>query len=392
MNKAILKTGFQEFIKNNWNTDIVSVLLKKPFFDDVTQKELSEQLEAKKKCKDKLPTWFATPQIYYPKKLHIEQTSSEQTAKYKASIIKGKSLLDITGGLGVDSYFFSKEFDRIIHCEINQNLSEIAAYNFDILNVKNIKCIVENGLDFLSTSEKKFDWVFIDPSRRNDAKGKVFLLQDCLPNVPANLKTIFEKTENVMIKTAPLLDISQGISDLKSVKEVHVVAFKNEVKELLWILKKDFEDTIQIKTTNLQINSEEAFDFTLSGEKKLISEIGLPEKYLYEPNAAILKSGGFKSIGEAFGLKKLHEHSHLYTSNQPIDFPGRRFKVENVFPYTKKEFRKLKGTKANITTRNFPESVATIRKKLKISDGGDSYLFFTTDLNDQLIFVFCQKI
>lgn len=392
MNKAILKTGIQQFIKNNWNTDIVSVLLKKPYFKEVNQKELVEQLEAKKKCKDKLPTWFVTPQIYYPKKIHIEQTSSEQTAAYKAEIISGKSLIDITGGLGVDSYFFSKKFKQIIHCELNKNLSEIALYNFEILGVKNISCLVKNGLEFLNDSDKKFDWIFIDPSRRNEAKGKVFLLQDCLPDVPSNLEMIFERSENILIKTAPLLDIRQGIFELKFVKEIHVVAIKNEVKELLWILKKGYQGEIEIKTINLQNNQSQKFHFTLSDEKIEISEIGLPQKYLYEPSAAIMKSGGFKSIGVAFQLKKLHEHSHLYTSDALIDFPGRRFQIEKVVSYNKKELQKLRLVKANITTRNFPESVATIRKKLKLKDGGEQYLFFTTNVLNERIVLQSAKI
>lgn len=391
MNKAILKTGAQEFIKNNWSTDIVSVLLKKQLFQDITQKELVEQLEAKKKCKHKLPTWFKTPKIYYPEKLHIEQTSSEQTAEYKADLITGKLLLDITGGFGVDDYFFSKKIDQVYHCELNQKLSKIASYNFEVLGAKNIILNNEDGLNFLNKTELSFDWIFIDPSRRHEVKGKVFLLQDCLPAVPSNLDKIFEKSKNILIKTAPLLDIKQGISDLKFVKEIHIVAIKNEVKELLWILEKGFRGSIQIKTRNLKTNSNEEFDFILEDEKATLSEIDLPHKFLYEPNSAILKSGGFKSIGKAFEIKKLHEHSHLYTSEKFIDFPGRRFKIEHVLPYNKKELQKLKLTKANITTRNFPESVASIRKKLRLKEGGDHYLFFTTNSNNKRIIIKGQK-
>ena len=392
MNKNILKTGVQEFIKNNWNADIVSVLLKKQQFKGVSQKELAEQLEAKKKSQSKLPTWFTTPLIYYPNKLNIEQTSSEQTAKYKADLVSGKSLLDITGGLGIDSYFFSKKIDQVIHCEIDQNLSKIAAHNFKILGVVNTSFKVENGIDFLQHSESKFDWVFADPSRRNEAKGKVFLLKDCLPNIPDVLDVIFEKTKNILIKTSPLLDIFQGISELKFVKEIHVVAVKNEAKELLWILEKGFEGEVKIKTVNLIKEGQQNFDFTLFEEKTATSKLSLPATYLYEPNAAILKSGGFKSLGKALGLHKLHEHSHLYTSDSLVDFPGRVFKIKTVLPYNKKALLKLAINKANVTTRNFPEAVATIRKKLKIKDGGNDYLFFTTDINNQRIVINCQKV
>ncbi len=391
MNKSILKTGVQNFIKKYWNTDTLSVLLQKPQFEGLTQKELVEQLEAQKKCATKLPLWFSTDGIYYPNKLHIEQTSSQQTAAYKASLVGGKTLVDITGGLGVDSYFFSKEMSTVFHCESNAGLSQIASYNFEILGVKNTTFHVGDGVEFLQKSKVNFDWIFADPSRRNDTKGKVFLLNDCLPNIPEALDTIFEKTENVLIKTSPLLDITQGISELKFVKEIHVVAVKNEVKELLWVLEKNYDDGIQLKTINLLKEEHQTFNFILSEERKTTPEFALPKKYLYEPNASILKSGGFKSVGTAFGLQKLHEHSHLYTSESLITFPGRSFLVQKQYPYSKKLLKKLQLGKANITTRNFPESVATIRKKLKIMDGGDDYLFFTTDLNNQRIIVHCHK-
>lgn len=392
MNKNILNTGVQTFIEENWNTDIMSVLLKKPIFTAVNQKELVEQLEAKKKCFRKLPTWFNNSNIYYANKLNIEQTSSETTAQYKANLIDGKLLIDLTGGFGVDDYFFSTKFDQIYHYELNENLSKIAAYNYEILGVKNIKCVAENGLEFASKTTQKFDWIFIDPSRRNDAKEKVFLLSECLPNVPENLDLLFKKSNNVLIKTSPLLDFTIGINELKFVKEIHVIAIQNDVKELLWILEKEYQGEIVIKTNNIVKDSTEKFEFNLSDEKEAISNLSNPLSYLYEPNSAILKSGAFKSIGNNYKACKLHEHSHLYTSNDIIDFPGRIFKVTAVFPFNKKEIQNHKITKANITTRNFPDSVATIRKKFKIKDGGDLYLFFTKNMEDKYIVIMCKKV
>lgn len=391
MNKDILKTGVQEFIEKKWNTDTMSVLLKKQFFEGVTQKELVAQLEAKKKCKNKLPTWFNTPLIYYPNKLNIEQTSSEDTAQYKANLIDGNSLIDLTGGLGIDCYFFSQKFTQIYHTEIDENVSEIASYNFEILGKKNIKTITQNGLEFIQQNDLNFDWIFIDPSRRNDAKEKVFFMADCLPNVPDNLDLLFSKSSNILIKTSPLLDFSIGINEFQFVKEIHVVALQNDVKELLWILEKGYQNKITIKTINLTKTTQETYNFDFRGEKEAISEFSEPLSYIYEPNSAILKSGAFKSLGNDFELKKLHDHSHLYTSDILIDFPGRRFKIESVTPYNKKELQKLRIQKANITTRNFPDSVATIRKNYKIKDGGEIYLFFTTSLEDKLIVINCSK-
>lgn len=392
MNKNVLNTGVQEFIKINWYTDTMSVLLQKPIFDGVSQKELVEQCEAKKKCKDKLPTWFSTNQIYYPNKLNIEQTSSEITAQYKTNLVGGKSLIDITGGFGIDSYFFSQKIARITHCEIDENLSKIAAYNFDILGIKNCSCVAENGLHFLAKSNSHFDWIFIDPSRRNDSKEKIFFLADCLPNVPENLELLFSKSSNILIKTSPLLDFSIGINELKFVKEIHVVAVQNEVKELLWILEKDYQNSINIKTVNFIKEQQETFDFMLHDEKETIPEFALPLHYLYEPNSAILKSGAFKSVANRFELKKLQEHSHLYTSYTLIDFPGRSFKIEKVIPYQKKEIQKLNIGKANVSTRNFPETVENIRKKHYIKDGGNVYLFFTKNIENNLIVLVCKKV
>lgn len=392
MNKNILNTGVQDFISENIDTDTMSVLLKNPLFTGVNQKELVAQLEAKKKCLIKLPTWFKTPHIYYPNKINIEQTSSEITAQYKANILAGNSLIDLTGGYGVDAYFFSKKFNEIYHCELDENLSKIATYNYDILGVKNIKCIAENGLDYLAKSTQVFDWIYIDPSRRNDSKEKVFFLSDCLPNVPENLDLIFEKSSNILIKTSPLLDFSIGINELKFVKEIHVVAVQNEVKELLWILEKEYLGEIVIKTTNLLKNSMDTFEFNLSAEKEAIINLSEPLSFLYEPNSAILKSGAFKCVGIRYKTTKLHEHSHLYTSSEFIDFPGRIFKITAVIPFNKKEIQKLKITKANITTRNFPDTVASLRKKFKIKDGGDLYLFFTKNREDKYIVIGCEKI
>ena len=392
MNKLILNTGPQDFILKNISADIMSVLLTKPSFDGILQKELAEQIEAKNKCKEKLPTWFHAPHIYYPNKLNIEQTSSEITAAYKAKLTDGKSLLDVTGGFGVDSYFFSKRITTIFHCEINKDLSEIACHNFKVLGQKNIECLPEDGIEFLKNSSYNFDWIYVDPSRRNDAKGKVFLLEDCLPNLPEHLPILFEKTQNILVKTSPLLDIKLGIEALNFVKEVHVVAVQNEVKELLFVLEKEYHGSIKIRTINITQVREETFDFELEQEQACQVYFREPSSYLYEPNAAVLKSGGFKSVGKSYNLAKLHPHSHLYTSDNIIDFSGRRFKVIQALPYSKKSVKSMGLTKANITTRNFPISVAELRKKHKIKDGGNRYLFFTKSIDDSLLVLDCEKI
>ncbi|WP_291866396.1 class I SAM-dependent methyltransferase [Maribacter sp.] len=392
MNKNILHTGVQNFISKNINTDISSILLKKSPFTSVTSKELAEQIEAKKKCKNKLPKWFNTSKIYYPNKLNIEQTSSEKTAEYKASILTGKSVIDITGGFGIDCFYFSSKIEQVFHCEINTQLSKIVSHNLSILNVKNIKMIPLDGIEYLKKIDLKLDWVYVDPSRRNDRKGKVFLLSDCLPNVPSHVDFLFSKTNNILIKTSPLLDFSVGISELKNVKEIHIVAVENEVKELLWVLEKNYTDTISITAVNIVKKRIDLFNFILEEEKENNAELSLPLKYLYEPNAAILKSGAFKTLSKQLNIAKLHTNTHLYTHKDYHNFPGRAFKINSIHPYNKKVIKNLGITKANVTIRNFPENVSDIRKKHKIKDGGNIYLFFTKNCENSLTVLVCSKV
>ena len=363
---------------------------KKLIFKHVSQQELATQIEAKKRCQNKLKTWYNTPNIYYPNKLNIEQTSSETTAEYKTNLVSGKSLIDLTGGYGVDCFYFSKKINNVSHCEINPSLSEIVNHNYKQLKCNNIKTITGDGIEYLNNTVETFDWIYIDPSRRNDSKGKVFLLSDCLPNVSENIDALFSKTKNILIKTSPLLDITNGLKELGFVKEIHIVAVKNEVKELLFLLEKNYTGETSIITANIYKTRVDTFRFTKTNSK--LAQYKLPEKYLYEPNAAILKSGGFNEIALQYNLNKLHQHSHLYSNEHLVDFPGRSFEIIEVITYSKKELRKrFKKQQINITTRNFPKSVAEIRKELQLKDGGTEYLFFTTNFDNKKIAILCTK-
>jgi hypothetical protein len=390
--ESLLAKEIQDFISQNVTVDVAKLALQKTKFPNVDWTSILNQIIGKQKAKTKLPSWFNTQNIIYPTKVSIEQTSSEKTAEYKSELISGETLIDLTGGFGVDDYYFSKKIKQVIHCEINLELSEIVEHNFVQLNVKNIQCFGGDSSEILKRLNHKLDWIYIDPSRRNDAKGKVFMLKDCLPNVPDLLDFYFEKASNIMIKTAPILDITAGLSELKNVKAIHVVALENEVKELLWILEKNYNQSVSINTVNLLKNNTENFSFVLNKNTDAVV-YSLPEKYLYEPNAAIMKAAGFNEITFQFSVKKLHHHSHLYTSANLIDFPGRVFEIENHLEYNKLNMKSfLKDKKANVTTRNFPESVESIRTKWKIKEGGDLYCFFTTNINNDKIVLLCSKL
>lgn len=392
MYSAILNLQVQAFIDEHIGDDLTQLALRKNPFPDLAWPIVLNHIAAKTKAKDKLPTWFAAAGIIYPSKVSVEQTSSEKTAQYKASLLSGKNLIDLTGGFGVDDFYFASRFETVVHCELHAELSDIVKHNLEVLQANNIVCQHGDSAEILTKRNEKFDWIYIDPSRRNEHKGKVFMLRDCLPSVPDLLDFYLGFSPNILIKTAPVLDLSAGLSELSQVKRIHIVAVENEVKELLWEIEKRFVGEIEIRTVNLLKDKAEHFDFKWS-ELAAIASVGFPRKYLYEANAAIMKSGGFNTVAWRYGLEKLNSNSHLYTADSVIDFPGRIFEVIAQIPYRKQEMRQwLERKKANVATRNFPDSVETIRKKWKIKDGGDQYCFFTTLPNEDKIVLICTKI
>ena len=391
MDLNILTTEIQEFINNSLQANISKLALSKNPFPEVDWKEIINQIVSKNKSKSKLPTWFSANDIYYPPSISIEQSSSEITAKFKSNLVSGKSIIDVTGGFGVDGYYFSKKFEKVTHCEKNTELSEIVKHNYKKLKVDNIECITQNSTDALTDLDENFDWIYIDPSRRSDSKGKVFLLKDCLPNVPATLDLYFSKSKNILIKTAPILDITAGIIELNHIKSIHIVAIENEVKELLWILEKNYIGEIEITSVNIQKEKTDTNSFILG--QNTPTTFALPQMFLYEPNAPLLKSGCSDNLSKTLGVDKLHPHSHLFTNLKLIEFPGRRFVIETVIPFKKEDIKKhIEKKKMNITTRNFPLTVEEIRKKYKIAEGGNIYTFFTTNINDEKIVLICNKI
>lgn len=387
---SFISSDVQAFIQNNLDTNPTELALKKNPFPSIDYPQLINQVIAKKKAKDKLPTWFNAKNIIYPTKISIEQTSSEITANYKATLIKGEKLIDLTGGFGVDDFYFSKHFKEVYHCELNKELSEIVAHNYTVLNQKNITCLHGDSLAILEQLNTSFDWIYIDPSRRSDIKGKVFLLKDCVPNVPELLEEYFKYADKILIKTAPILDITSGLNELNYVKKIHIVAVKNEIKELLWEIEYKYENEITISSVN--IDSETVHQFETIYRKEYLTTFSLPKKYLYEPNSAIMKSGNIEAVSGFYNLDKLHQHSHLFTSDTIIAFQGRSFQINDVLPFQKEHMKQFQNQKMNCTTRNFPLSVEEIKKKFKIKDGGTIFAFFTTNLNHEKIVLVCSKL
>ena len=371
--------------------DINRILLGKSPFTDVSSRELAEQIDSKRRCEKKLPLWFSTPKIYYPPKLSIEQTSSEVTANFKSHLVTGTTLLDVTGGFGVDSYYFAKAGMSVVYAEISPALSEIAQYNAGVLGVSNIRFSQGNGIDLLN-SEKSFDTIFIDPSRRVAAQ-KVFQLQDCEPNVPGNIDRLLKASKRLIIKTSPLLDLQAGLKELRNVTSIYILSVKNDCKELLWILDAEANASEPEIVCLLLNETQQEYKFKVSEEREFtLNEFSEPKGYLYEPDVALLKAGCFKLLCRDFNISKLHFNSHLYTSETVLSsFPGRSFVITQWGEY--KRFMKTnKIHKANIIARNFPLSPVEIKKKHRLTDGGEDFLIFTTGAAGQLITILCRKV
>ena len=383
------------FIKEHVNDDVYTMALQISKYPDVDMPFAVRQISGKQKVIHKIPSFYECDDLLYPQKLSLEQSSSEITANYKAANCKGSVIIDLTGGFGVDSFFFSKKFKRVFYVERQEELCVLAKHNFPLLGSPNISVLNELAENYLEQTEK-VDWIYLDPARRTEEGKKAVLLSDCEPNVAQLENKLLNKASHVMIKLSPMIDISELRRELKQISEIHIIAVENECKEVVTILENRIIDSVIVKTINFKKNGlSEAFDFDIEAEQKAVAP--LSDKvmdYLYEPNAAIMKSGAFRLISEKLHVKKLHTNSHLYTSDHVIpDFPGRVFNVINVYDFSKESLKSLhtEVRKANLSVRNFPLTVNELRKKLKLAEGGEDYIFATTLSDEKKVLVHCKK-
>ena len=448
----------KDFINAHLNDDVNKLALSK-FPDDIDKQFVIRQIQARQLLKKKLPSWSENDELLFPKRLSLEQCSSELTAKYKRIISRRdeetqsrdasmapaikhidtslhRILVDLTGGMGVDTSFLSDNFDETIYVESQAELCELAEHNFKVLK-KNIKVVNAKAEDFL-TQCGEVDCIYLDPARRDEYGRKMVSLHDCSPDVAELQDLLFEKTNTVIVKLSPMLDIDIIKKELNNIKEIHVVAVKNECKEVLVLCQRttDNETTSRdasmipaikrIDTSDeneairrlyisaIDLKENWKFSFTEDDEQNAIptfaDEIG---KYLYEPSVACMKAAPFKLLSQRFNIKKLHRNSHLYTSDELVtDFPGRIFEVINVIPFNKKTKKTLMQTltqtqsdehsatwrlgdlvtqKASIAVRNFPLSAEELRKHLGFKDGDDFYIFGTTMKGEKKMLVLGSK-
>lgn len=405
----------QEFIREYANADVKTLALLGKRFPKVDMPFAINQIQGRQLAKTKLPMWAAIDGIIYPPHLNMEQCSSEQTAVYKQKLVRrlinsvevnGKtSLTDLTGGFGVDFSYMSQVVETACYVERNEQLCNIAEQNFKRLRLKNVMLKNKDSIEFLQTLEPQ-TILFLDPARRNVNGGKVVSIEDCEPNVLALRDELMSKSQFVIVKLSPMLDWHKAVEQLECVFEVHILSVGNECKELLLVLSADEMAKNNKSETKIRVfcvNDEQCFEYERNNEKEANSSLKqrifdmnspLPN-YLYEPNASLMKAGDYAQITERYDVAAVSANSHLFISNHwERNFPGRQFKIIDYCSLNKKELKeKIAGiTQANISVRNFPMRVEELRKRLKIKDGGEVYIFATTRQNKEYILIIAKKV
>ena len=425
----------QKFILEHREEDVRKLALKAAHYPDIDLTYALQQIAGWQTARKKIPSWAAVDGIVYPPHLSMEQCSSEATARYKQQVAVGlletnttrtadsdtaSCLVDLTGGLGVDFSFMARAFGNAVYVERQEHLCKAAQGNFKLLGLNHVSVVEEDAVEYLHKMDKVC-MLFLDPARRNEHGGRTYAIDNCTPDILAIREELLEKAQWVMVKLSPMLDWHKAVADLGEpyVHQIHIVAVGNECKELLVVMSKQH---VSDSPTVFCVNDEMVFSYgpsikkeaygaetngtscstTLAQQATLTAT--LPQQYcfLYEPHAAIMKAGCFETLQQQFSVKAIGANSHLFVSTDFIeDFPGRKFKICAISSMNKKEIKAMlsgashgvgKVTKANITVRNFPMSVDELRKRLKLTDGGDFYLFATSVNKHTHILLLCQKL
>ena len=387
------------FIQAHLSDDPDRLLLSASRYPEIDMPFVVAQITARRQIKEKLPTWYQQEQLLFPAKIAAEQCSSEQTALYKQQLVtEGDTLCDLTGGLGIDSYYFSRRVKQVYYIERFPSYCEVARANMATLGARNVAVLVGDSTQWLDQLPA-IDVFYVDPARRGEGNKRMFALSDCEPDLTQLLPRLLAKAPRVIAKLSPMADLRQTLALLPTTQAIHILSVKNECKELLFVIGREpRESAVPIHCVHLtkQAASDECFVCSLEAEQQAASHLATTlRRYLYEPNASVLKAGAFKQVACQFPVEKLQVSSHLYTSDHYLDrFPGRRFEVDEVIPFHSKSCKQLAGQslQANVTTRNFPLTVEALRKKCRIREGGDIYLFATTGPKEEKLLIRTHKV
>ena len=379
-----------DFIRQHAADDVRKLALQGTKDAAVDLSMALQQIAGRQTALKKLPSWAAVERVLYPPHLNMEQCSSEQTARYKAGLAgSGDTYVDLTGGLGVDFYWMSQGFKQRYYVERNAELCELVEHNFRTLGHSCSVCCCDTATYL--TNMPHADVVFLDPARRNEHGGRTYDIKDCTPNILELLPLLMEKADKVILKLSPMLDWPKAVDDLQYVREVHIVSVDNECKELLLVLEQAERPLRLVCVNNNQIFEVSSHSSPLTSHPSPLT----PEQFLYEPNASIMKAGCFDALAQQYPVCQVSANSHLFLSSVEIeDFPGRRFQICAISSTNKQSLKtSLAGIdRANISVRNFPLSVEQLRKKLRLKDGGDTYIFATTEADGAHSLYICRKI
>jgi 16S rRNA G966 N2-methylase RsmD len=392
MNTQLLLPEVQAFLAKHAQDDPARIAMQKSPFKEVNARDLANQIDSRQRLSRKMPTWTATPGLLYPERISVEQCSSEKTAAYKAFLLRGgQKGLDMTGGLGIDTYALSQVTERVLYAERNEALAALVAHNFKVLQAPSIEIHQGDSEDLLrSLPSNSLDWIYIDPARRQETR-KVFLLEQCEPNVLQLAPLLFDKTSRVLLKLSPMLDLHQAFKQLETVAEAHILSVDQECKEVLIEWRKEASVT-QIYAKALSMPGIDTFRFTLEEEQLAQPTFSGPQRYLYDPDVALTKAGAFKSTAIRYDLAKLHPHTHLYTSEEyRPDFMGQIFEIVDQWSFGTFKKSKRKG-KASITARHFPIRAEVLKQQFKWDDDPQFRLFFMTGPESQLLTVLAKQI
>ena len=389
------------FIRRHRADDVRTLALQAARHPGVDMPLALVQIAGWQAARTKIPAWAAREDILYPPHLSLEQCSSEATARYKAAIVEQadaphRTLADLTGGFGIDCAFLAPLFREADYVERQEVLCRTARHNFPLLGLPHVRIHHADGTEHLRAMTP-VDWLFLDPARRDARGGKTVAIADCEPDAAALEPLLVAKAGRVLLKLSPMLDLTQALHTLSHVLEAHVVALGGECKELLLVLGGEgapLPEDVPIRCVNLAAG-DETLTFTRRGEQQSPCPLApAPRAYLYEPNAAVMKAGAFRYLTYIYKVEKLHPNSHLYTSDRLVPgFPGRAFRVEGWCGFGKQDVKRLlEGLpKANLTVRNFPATVAALRRRLRLAEGGETYLFATTDAGGGHLLLRCVK-
>jgi len=385
--KRILSDKIQKLILEHQNDDPRSLRLKWSKSSELPFQEIVNQIESRKKAQAKVPTLIRKG-IIYPPPLSLEQCSSEYLAQFKSDLFLGKKCVDLTGGFGVDTYYFSKVFSETIYVESDPWLCEIAENNFKLWKT-DVPITNSTAEKFIAESSEHFDLIYLDPARRTEGK-KVFHFQDTQPNVLPLIGLMLQKATQIVIKASPLIDLQKAIKELKFVQKVWIVALKNEVKEVLFLVEDQLNADPHIVAVNLY--EKTPFQFKRKEEDNAEPTFGVPEvgNYVYDPNRALIKSGAFNLVGRRFNLTKLGTNTHLYFSSEKVAFPGRVFKIESIISGNRK--KSLVGRNLDIISKNYPLEAGEIQQKYKIKPGDGKKFLIAAGRKGASLLMHCIKI